>query len=97
MASRFPPGTLDFLAKDPEPVSRRPAASPGDAADRLAQAEVDRLMQLPGVDGVWIEREASGQRVVVLHYTPGGAAPHLPLSVNGMPTRIVGGEQIRAL
>lgn len=96
MATRLSPESLDFLASDPVPVTG-PGAPADDAADRLPQALIDQLMLLRGVDGVWIEREATGQRVVVLHYTPGGAAPHLPRSVQGMPTRIVGGEPIRAL
>lgn len=97
MATRLPPGSLDFLLSDPAPVTD-PGTSPAeDSADRLPQEVIDRLMRLRGVDGVWIERDASGQRVVVLHYTPGGAAPHLPTHVQGMPTRIVGGEPIRAL
>jgi hypothetical protein len=53
-------------------------------------------MGIPGVNGVWIERDASGQRVVMLHYTPGGTKTHLPSTVEGLPTRIVGGEPIRA-
>lgn len=97
MATRVLPGSLDFLASDPVPVKNPGAEVAGNAADRLPQALVNQLMQLRGVDGVWIEREATGQRVVVLHYTPGGAAPHLPTQVQGMPTRIVGGEPIRAL
>ncbi|HOM13088.1 MAG TPA: hypothetical protein PLB41_07190 [Rubrivivax sp.] len=51
---------------------------------------------LQGVDGVWIEREPDGQRVVVIHYTPSARPTHLPQQVNGLPTRIVGGEPIRA-
>ena len=94
---RPPPESLDFLASNPVPVTGPGARAEDDAADRLPQALTDQLMLLRGVDGVWIEREASGQRVVVLHYTPGGAAPHLPASVHGMPTRIVGDEPIRAL
>ena len=97
MVTSLPPGSLDFLASEPAPVGAQAAESPGAAADRLPQAVVDELMRIPGVDGVWIEREASGRRVVVLHYTPGGAATHLPSRVRGLPTRIVGGEPIRAL
>lgn len=99
MATHPPPESLDFLAQDPQPVTAADAAAAAaqDPADRLPQALVDQLMLLRGVDGVWIEREASGQRVVVLHYTPAGPAPHLPTHVHGLPTRIVGGEPIRAL
>jgi len=52
-------------------------------------------MKIPGVDGVWLEKDEGGG-VVVLHYTPGGDSSHLPRQVQGMPTRIVGGEPIRA-
>lgn len=95
MATSPNPGSLDFLSGEPAPVD--PTRSrPEDRADRLPADVVERLMGLPGVDGVWIEREPDGSRVVVLHYTPKGPAPHLPRQVNGMPTRIVGGEPIRA-
>lgn len=97
MATSFPPESLDFLALDPVPVSGHPAGTADDSANRLPQAVIDELMRLRGVDGVWVERDSSGQRVVVLHYTPRGAASHLPRSVKGMPTRVVGGEPIRAL
>ena len=36
----------------------------------------------------WVQ--ATGQRVVVLHYTPRGSRAHLPATVAGLPTRIVG-------
>lgn len=96
MVTSLPPESLDFLASEPVPVIGQPAPSPDAAADRLPKAAVDNLMRIPGVDGVWIERDANGQRVVVLHYTPGGATTHLPSIVEGLPTRIVGGEPIRA-
>ena len=97
MVTSLPPESLDFLASQPVPVIRQPApSSPEAAADCLPKAVVDKLMLIPGVDGVWIERDAGGRRVVVLHYTPGGATTHLPSSVEGLPTRIVGGEPIRA-
>ena len=86
---------LDFLSGDPTPVAPGQAGA-GASADVLPRAEIERLMQLPGVDGVWIERGADGQRVVVLHYTPGGTPTHLPGQVAGLPTRIVGGEPIRS-
>jgi hypothetical protein len=95
MASSPPHGSLEFLRGNPAPVD--PASSPHeDRADRLPADVVDRLMRLPGVDGVWVERQPDGSRVVVLHHTPAGPAAHLPSTVNGLPTRIVGGEPIRA-
>jgi hypothetical protein len=94
MATSFPPGELDFLGAAPEPVSGAAAAASPMAP--LPDAVVAALMRLRGVDGVWLEQDAAGKPVVVLHYTPGGAAPHLPRRVHGLPTRIVGGEPIRA-
>jgi hypothetical protein len=97
MSTRPPSSPLDFLHAPPEPVA--PAAHAGrapPAADTLPAATVERLMRLPGVDGVWVERDASGQRVVVLHHSPPGPAPHLPRAVAGLPVRVVGGEPIRA-
>lgn len=88
------PADLGFLAGDPEPV--RPQAGPPAVADVLPQAVADRLLALDGVDGAWIERDAQGQAMVVLHYSRPGQPSHLPASVSGMPTRIVGGEPIRA-
>ncbi|MCY7316965.1 MAG: hypothetical protein LH480_15500 [Rubrivivax sp.] len=95
MATDLPLGPLDFLQGAPAPSSSV-ALSVEDPADRLPQAAIDRVMKLRGVDGVWVERDARGGRVVVLHYTPKGSAPHLPNMVNGLPTRIVGGEPINA-
>ncbi|MBS0392511.1 MAG: hypothetical protein JSS19_04830 [Proteobacteria bacterium] len=97
MATSLPPGSTDFLDLPPLPVTRQAAGVAGGAADRLPQAVIDKVMGIPGVDGVWIERDAAGQRVVVLHYTPRGSRAHLPATVAGLPTRIVGGEPIRAL
>ena len=97
MATSLPPGATDFLDSDPLPVTRQAGGGTAVAADRLPQVVIDRLMGIAGVDGVWIERDAGGQRVVVLHYTPRGSRAHLPATVEGMPTRIVGGEPIRAL
>jgi len=89
------PQSLDFLKRDPTPVVPEPAR--GTEADQLPQAVIDRLMRLDGVDGVWIEREPDGHRVVVLHYSRPGPAAHLPSQVLDMPTRVVGHEPIRAL
>lgn len=95
MATSSPIGSLDFLQGDPQPAGAGPAPAE-DPADRLPQAVVDQVMRLPGVDGVWIERDAAGRRHVVLHYTPQGPTGHLPRTVHGLPTRVVGGEPIRA-
>ncbi len=92
-------GPLDFLQGDPAPVKPGPQTAQDaaeDPADRLSAATVSKLMKLAGVDGVWIERLASGERVVVLHHTPKGSTSHLPRQVKGMATKIVGGEPIRA-
>ncbi|MFN3861107.1 MAG: hypothetical protein ACK4R2_06515 [Roseateles sp.] len=88
-----PPGDLGFLSLDPEPVGSQ--AQPT-AEDVLPQPVADQLLRLPGVDGAWIERDAQGRRVVVLYYSRPGQPTHLPGEVEGMPTRIIGGEPIRA-
>jgi hypothetical protein len=93
----FEPPDLGFLQGDPEPVDPRQPGAGASAADRLPQAEADRLTALDGVDGAWIERDANDKPVVVLHANRPGPMPHLPSSVLGMPTRIVGGAPIRAL
>lgn len=85
---------LDFLRGDPRPVDLHSA--PGADADVLPQDVADRLLRLSGVDGAWIETDARGRRVVVLHYSRPGRPSHLPPSVQGMPVKIVGGEPISA-
>ena len=86
--------SLDFLSRPPAPTSPTQSSS-SDRQDQLPQSTIDKLMALRGVDGVWIEMDASGVRHVVLHYSPAGVPSHLPASVDGMKTRIVGGERIR--
>ena len=90
-----PDKSLDFLQGDPEPVGPGSTAAP-DPADRLPQPVADELMRLDGVDGVWVERDANGQRFVVLHYSKPGQPKHLPEMVRGLKVRVVGGEPIRA-
>ncbi len=95
MAQKPPDASLDFLSGDPAPVTS--GSTPSPASTVLPQRVVDDLMRIAGVDGVWVEQDPRGAPVVVLHYTPAGPAAHLPTRVQGMPTRIVGGEPIRAL
>ena len=95
MATDLPPGTHEFLQRQPTPATTVQAAAEN-PADRLPAAIVEQLMKMPGIDGVWVERAARGGRVVVLHYRPKGSTAHLPSVVHGLPTRIVGGEPIRA-
>lgn len=87
--------SLDFLRADPTPVVTEPTSASAEE-DRLPPSVVEDLMHLDGVDGVWIERTAAGARVVVLHYSRQGPTGHLPAYVQGMQTRVVGGEPIRA-
>lgn len=86
---------LDFLAQDPVPVSPSDWATP-DPADLLPQAVADALLALDGVDGAWIERTPGGQREVVVHISHAGARSAVPERANGLPTRVVGGQPIRA-
>jgi hypothetical protein len=92
--SAHTPLPLDFLHRPPEDVGGTADAPGGD--DLLPQATADELLQLPGVNGAWIEREASGTRVVVLHYIPPGRPDLLPREVLGMRVKLVGGGPIRA-
>jgi hypothetical protein len=85
--------SLEFLKTDPVPV--RPERAPAPEPDALPRQVVDDLMRIDGIDGVWVEQDA-GAPVVVLHYSHPGPTAHLPSRVHGMPTRIVGGEPIRA-
>lgn len=88
-------GALDCLHGDPVAVAAVAAPS-GDEPPALPPDVVAGLMRLPGVDGVWVERGDGGEYVVVFHYTPRGATDQRPKQVQGLPTRIVGGEPIRA-
>jgi len=86
---------LAFLKGAPQPVD--PAdQSPPSRGDRLPQAVANRLMQLDGVGAVWVERDPSGRRVVVIYTTRPGPLSHLPTEVDGMPVRQVGGGPIKA-
>lgn len=95
MVPNLPPESLDFLTSAPVPVIKQPVAVP-DPADQLPEPVVRELMRIPGIDGVWIERDEKGHRIAVLYYTPSGSTAHLPREVQGLPTRIIGGEPIRA-
>jgi len=91
-------GPLDFLSGPPTPVNPDPieAMERPSSKDILPQAVADHLLRLKGVDGAWIEQNRSGERVVVLHYSPADPPLHLPSRVEGMAVKIVGGEPIRA-
>ncbi|GAB4470599.1 MAG: hypothetical protein OHK0044_13370 [Burkholderiaceae bacterium] len=96
MASRKSLGSLDFLAQDPAPVQTADAAR-GAEGDVLPAETIDALMRIPGVDGVWVEVNPNGQREVVIYRADLKQKAAVPPVVAGMPTRIIGGEPIRAL
>lgn len=96
MSSRKSLGSLDFLAHDPARVQSQDTAR-GDEADVLPAETIDALMRIPGVDGVWVEVNDKGQREVVIYVTDLKQKVAVPPVVAGMPTRIIGGEPIRAL
>jgi hypothetical protein len=87
--------SLDFLSGDPTPVGAQPSGSEASAAE-LPPEVVDSLMRIPGVDGVWVEITANGRREVVLYVTNLRDKPAVPRTIQGMPTRVIGGEPIRA-
>ncbi len=90
------PGTLDFLQGDPAPVSRSAVEAKVDPGDVLPQPTADRLLALDDVVGAWIERNAQGRREICVHVSRPGGGADVPAVVDGLPTRIVGGEPIRA-
>lgn len=94
MNASLPPEPPDFLSGDPAPVT--PGGDTPQAGDSLPQDVADHLLGLPGIDGAWIERDAQGGRVVVLHCSLPEPPAGLPRQVDGLPTRIIGGEPIRA-
>lgn len=95
--SGFHPADLGFLQGEPAPVSPLAASARPNPLDVLPQATADALLRIDGVVGAWIERDARGQRQVVLHTSRPMPASALPALVAGLPTRIVGGEPIRPL
>lgn len=96
MAPRKSLGSLDFLAQDPVRVQTEGSAH-GDEGDVLPAETIDALMRIPGVDGVWVEVDAKGRREVVIYVADLKQKVAVPPIVAGMPTRIIGGEPIRAL
>ncbi|MEW5880760.1 MAG: hypothetical protein AB1761_10000 [Pseudomonadota bacterium] len=96
MASRKSLGSLDFLAQDPVRAQTQDQAR-GDDGDVLPAETIEALMRIPGVDGVWVEVNDKGQREVVIYVADLKQKVAVPPVVAGMPTRIIGGEPIRAL
>lgn len=89
------PSALDFLHQPAQPVQAQETTA-AQAADLLPQPVADRLMALPGVQGVWIERQADGLRLVVLHVDGPGVPAGLPSQVHGLPVRVQGHAPINA-
>jgi hypothetical protein len=92
------PEPFDFLSGPPAPVEAvaRESSMRVPPPDVLPQSIADQLLGLDGVDGAWIERMPSGERVVVLHYSRTDQPRHLPRQVQGLPVKVVGGEPIQA-
>lgn len=83
---------LDFLQGDPEPV----AGEKGKKTRVLSPATVTALMDIDGVDGVWVD-ELAAEPHVVIYVTDREALGKIPSSVEGLPVSTELGEQIRAL
>ncbi|MBL8329525.1 MAG: hypothetical protein JNJ71_11770 [Rubrivivax sp.] len=93
-----PPGPLDFLQGDPQPVPVPPdEAALEPQGLRLPQAQIDALMAVPGVQGVWVEGADSASAVVVVHVDGSWQPFSVPRTVLGWPVRIHRGGPIRAL
>lgn len=60
--------------------------------DKVKERHSERLMNMPGVVGVGVERDESGQFVLALHVETDD--PHvlggLPRQVEGYPVKIIG-------
>ncbi len=93
MPKQYPVESLDFLKHDPAPAG---AVAGADPSDVLPQDVADRLLEIDGVDGAWIERDARGQREVVVYMSRPGDPGGVPSRVAGLVTRIVRGGPIRA-
>lgn len=83
---------MDFLQGNPKPVG----TEQGTAARRLSPSTVSSLMEIEGVDGVWVD-ELSQQPKVVIYVTDRKALTKTPAVVEGLPVRIELGDPIRAL
>jgi hypothetical protein len=85
----------EFLSRDPEPVGAGAQATRPQPA--LSDHTVNHLMQIPGVDGVWVESTGDGSYVAVIYVTQPATLTRIPSQVEGLPVRTQLGEPIRAL
>jgi hypothetical protein len=85
----------DFLSQDPAPVGAQQEERA--AGPVLPDAVVSRLMAIPGVDGVWIEKASDGRDEVVVYVTDAQALTRLPTTLQGLVVRPRVGEPIKAL
>jgi hypothetical protein len=65
-------------------------------ARRVKKRHADRLLSIQGVCGVGVEKDASGEFVLVVHLVE-GAAPALPEEIEGCPVRVVTSGPFRKL
>jgi hypothetical protein len=84
----------DFLSQDPAPAGAEQEAA---GSPVLPEAVVSKLMAIPGVDGVWIEKASDGRSEVVIYVTDAQALSRLPTIVQGLVVRPQVGEPIKAL
>ena len=62
-----------------------------EAASQVKRRHADRLMSLPGVIGVGVEKEEHGGFVLVVHLNPcePGAEPSIPNEIDDCPVKLV--------
>lgn len=66
------------------------------AARATKNVHAGRLLSMPGVQGVGVEKDSGGGFVVAVHVDADTSpSPQLPNELDGVPVRIVHGEPFR--
>jgi hypothetical protein len=66
------------------------------AAGAAKNAHAARLLSLPGVQGVGVEKDASGGFVIAVHLNADSApSAEFPHELDGVPVRIMRGERFQ--
>ncbi len=73
---------LRFLEEDPEPAPEVDSLSLG---FEVSDTQVERLMQIDGVEGVWTREPPVGSRAVVVAISDDSVRSAVPETVEGYP------------